>query len=285
VTARVFVSVDMEGVAGVATFDQVIRGGSGYPRAQQLMTDEANAAIRGAFAGGATEVLVNDSHGTMDNLVAERLDPRATLLAGAPRPSCMVQGVRAGDVAAVFVGYHAGAGASGVLAHTFSANFTELRVTGVAMTEAEVNGLYAGAHGVPVAVVTGDDEICDVARKAFTGVAAVAVKTATGYSAAESLAPGVAADLIEAAVAGAVRAAAAGELAAEPIPAELVLEVDFASALLADYAATVPRTERPGPRTLRGQVDDVEDLMRLVMAWYYLAALGAQQYAALAFRR
>src|SRR3954466_5334473 len=110
----------MEGVAGVATNDQIIRGGTGYPRAQELMTEEANAAIRGAFDGGATEVVVNDSHGTMDNLLHDRVDPRARLIFGAPRASCMVQGISREDRLAVFIGYHAAAGAHGVLAHTFS---------------------------------------------------------------------------------------------------------------------------------------------------------------------
>jgi len=280
---RVFISVDMEGVAGVATFDQIIRGGSGYPRAQALMTAEANAAIRGAFAAGATEVLVNDSHGTMDNLLHEQLDPRARLLFGAPRPSCMVQGLTRDDDVALFVGYHAAAGADGVLAHTFSSNFTELRVNGAPMTEAEVNGLAAASLGVPVAVVTGDDQICQVARKAFPGVTAVEVKKATGYSAADSLAPAAACDLIEQSVTDAL--AGAAELRPQPLPGELVVEVDFASPLGADFAAAVPRTERLTARTLRGTVEDTDDLMRLIMAWYYLAALAAQQHASLAHRR
>ena len=281
--ARVFVSVDMEGVAGVATYDQVIRGGSGYSRAQELMTAEANAAIRGAFAGGATEVVVNDSHGTMDNLLHDRLDPRARLVFGAPRPSCMVQGITRRDSLAVFVGYHAGAGAPGVLAHTFSSNFTELRVNGAPMTEAEVNGLYAGYLGVPVGVVTGDDEICDVARKAFNGVAAVTVKTATGFSAADTLSPAAACDAIEQAVSDAVRDR--GDLAPVPVPDGLTVEVDLVTPLHADFAASVPRTRRVGGRTLVGEVADADELMRLVMAWYYLAALAAQQHATLAFRR
>src|SRR5688572_573087 len=100
-SSRVFISVDMEGVAGVATLDQVIRGGHGYPRAQELMTQEANAAIRGAFAGGADEVVVNDSHGTMDNLLHDRLDSRARLGFGAPRAACMVQGITRADTLAV----------------------------------------------------------------------------------------------------------------------------------------------------------------------------------------
>jgi len=280
---RVFISVDMEGVAGVATFDQIIRGGSGYPRAQELMTGEANAAIRGAFASGADEVLVNDSHGTMDNLLHDRLDPRARVLFGAPRPSCMVQGISAGDSIAVFVGYHAAAGAPGVLAHTFSSNFTELRVNGEAMTEAEVNGLYAASLGVPVGVVTGDDEICDVARKAFPGVTTVEVKRANGYSSADSLAPEAAGAAIFAAVQAAV--ADAPSLRPAAVPDELVLEVDFASPLMADFAACVPRTDRVAARTLRGQVETVDDLLKLVMAWYYLASLGAQQLGALIHRR
>lgn len=280
---KVFVSVDMEGVAGVATFDQVIRGGSGYARAQALMTGEANAAIRGAFAAGATEVLVNDSHGTMDNLLHDQLDARARLLFGAPRPSCMVQGLDRDHDVALFIGYHAAAGADGVLAHTFSSNFTELRVNGAPMTEADVNGLAAASLGVPVGVVTGDDQICAVARKAFEGVTAVEVKKSSGYSAVDSLAPSAACELIERGVAEAL--AGVGELRAQPVPDELVLEVDFASPLAADYAAVVPRTERVAARTLRGGVDTVDDLLRLVMAWYYLASLAAQQHASLAFRR
>src|SRR3954447_4113548 len=219
----------MEGVAGVATFDQIIRGGRGYTRAPTLMTAEANAAIRAAFAAGADEVLVNDSHGTMDNLLHDRLDARARVVFGAPRPSCMVQGISPGDAIAVFVGYHAAAGAPGVLAHTFSSNFTELRVNGQPMSEAEVNGLYAASLGVPVGVVTGDDRICEVARKAFPGVHAVEVKRAHGWSATDSLQPSAAAELIEQGVADAVRSA--GELRPQPVPDSLTLEVDFATPL------------------------------------------------------
>ena len=280
---RVFIAVDMEGVAGVATFDQIIRGGTGYPRAQMLMTAEANAAIRGAFAAGASEVLVNDSHGTMDNLLHDQLDPRARLLFGAPRPSCMVQGLTRDDDVAIFLGYHAAAGADGVLAHTFSSNFTELRVNGLPMTEAEVNGLAAASLGVPVAVVTGDDQICQVARKAFPGVTAVEVKKTVGYSAVDSLAPASSCELIQQSVADAV--GAAGELRAQPVPDQLVVEVDFASPLGADFAAAVPRSERITARTLRAAAEDTDELMRLVMAWYYLASLAAQQHASLAHRR
>jgi D-amino peptidase len=280
---RVFVSVDMEGVAGVATLDQVLRGGSGYPRAQELMTEEANAAIRGAYAGGATEVLVNDSHGTMDNLFHDQLDPRARVVFGAPRPSCMVQGLTRNDDLAVFIGYHAAAGAEGVLSHTFSSNFTEVRVNGQPVTEAEVNGLYAASYGVPIGVVTGDDQICAVAAKAFAGVTTVETKRATGWSAVDSLAPSAARAAIESGVADAV--ANAGGLSVAMVPDELTLDIDFASVLGADYAANVPRSVRVSPRTLRYATADVDELIHAIMAWYYLSAVASQQTSAIAQRR
>lgn len=280
---RVLISVDMEGVAGVATLDQVIRGGSGYPRAQQLMTDEANAAARGAIAAGADAVVVNDSHGTMDNLLAERLDPRVRLLNGAPRPSCMVQGLQRGDAVTLFVGYHAAAGAPGVLAHTFSSNFTEVRVNGVPVTEAEVNGLIAAEHSVPIGLVTGDDEICAVAEKAFPGVRTVTTKTAQGFASAESLHPDEACERISAAACEAV--IGAGDLRPVQLPGQLDLVVDLSTALAAEFAACVPGCERLGPRTVRYPAGDAEELTRAVMAFYYLSSLAAQQWAALAGRR
>ncbi len=249
------------------------------------MTAEANAAIRGAFAGGADEVVVNDSHGTMDNLLHDRLDPRARLVFGAPRPSCMVQGISREDTLAVFVGYHAAAGAHGVLAHTFSSNFTELRVNGLAMSEAEVNGLFAGSLGVPVGVLTGDDQICQLAEKAFPGIATVPVKQAEGQASTSTLHPHVACDLIEQAVSAAVGVSDVGDVAPTPVPDQLSLEIDFASPLAADLAGTVPGSHRLTARTLQREVDDPAELLSLVMSWYYLSSLAAQQTAALAFRR
>ncbi|WP_236795035.1 M55 family metallopeptidase [Amycolatopsis sp. GM8] len=280
---QVYISVDLEGVAGIATFDQILRGGSGYPRAQSLMTAEANAAIRGAFAGGATEVVVSDSHGTMDNLLVAELDPRARIVTGGPRPACMAQGLSRDAAVAIFLGYHAAAGAPGVLSHTFSANFTQLRINGKPMSEAEVNALYAADRAVPVGVLTGDDQICAVAREAFPGVRTVETKTAIGWSATDSLQPATACAAIEDVVAEAT--AAASHLSAPPVPEVLDLEVGFASALGADLAAVTPGTQRLDALTLGYRTSDVDELLRAIMAWYYLAALAAQQTAALAARR
>jgi D-amino peptidase len=195
----------------------------------------------------------------------------------------MVQGITADDAMAVFVGYHAAAGAEGVLAHTFSSNFTEVRVNGQPMTEAEVNGLYASSLGVPVGVLTGDDQICGVASKAFPGVTTVEVKQAHGFSATDTLAPSAARERIEDAVRAAV--AGAGELRAQPLPDRLDVEIDFALPLGADLAGSVPGSTRVAGRTLRAEARDVQELLGFVMSWYYLAMIAAQQHATLAVRR
>ncbi|HJM75103.1 MAG TPA: M55 family metallopeptidase, partial [Dehalococcoidia bacterium] len=115
----VMISVDMEGVAGVVHTDHTRRDGLDYSLARSLMTGEANAAIAGAFDAGAETVVVNDSHGTMRNLLPEELDPRAMLISGSPKPLLMMQGVDEPKIeAALCIGYHPRANSPGVLDHT-----------------------------------------------------------------------------------------------------------------------------------------------------------------------
>ena len=267
---KAYISIDMEGVAGIATIDQVARGGHGYPRAQELMTREANAAIEGAFDGGATEVVVNDAHGTMDNLIHELLDPRARVVFGSPKAQCMAEGLTEDCAVALFIGYHAPAGAPGVLAHTFSSHFTEVRVNGRAVSEADVNGLYATSLGVPVGLVSGDDVICRLAADAFPGIRTVEVKVAHGFAATESVAPSVAREAIRAASAEAVRDAAS--LRVPDLPGEFVVEVDMPTPVAAELATGIPGCHRTSDRTVRITVVEPTDLLGVITVLYELAA-------------
>lgn len=280
---HVYISVDMEGIAGVATLDQVARGGTGYPRAQELMTREANAAIAGAFEAGATSVLVNDSHGTMDNLLPHLLDRRARLISGLPKADCMAEGISAQHDVALFVGYHAAAGEQGVLAHTFSAHFGEVRVNGEAMSEADVNALQLAAVGVPLGLVTGDDVTCARAQARFPGVQVAEVKRSHGWSAADSLSPDDACELVHRATVDAVRAAPT--LSPPSVPDELVLEVDLPFEVVAEVAAMIPGAERTGVRTVRREVADPGELVGLVFILYQLSAAGAASRQAIVARR
>jgi len=266
---KVYISVDMEGIAGVATLDQVVRGGHGYDRACLLMTDEANAAVRGAFDGGATEVVVSDSHGTMDNLLHERLDPRARLVFGRPRGFCMAEGLTEEHDLALFVGYHAPAGARGVLAHTFSSHFLGVRVNGEDASETSVNALFAATRGVPVGLVTGDDVICHLAEAMLPGVVTAPVKVAHGYSAANTLAPSVARDLVQTRARDAVRRAGTMRLA--PVPDSLRLELDMPNLLAAEMASAIPGTVRIGDRTIARDIASADELLGLVTVGFTLA--------------
>jgi D-amino peptidase len=280
---RVYISIDMEGVAGIATMDQVVRGGTGYVRAQRLMTGEANAAIEGAFAAGAQSVLVNDSHGTMDNLLHEELDPRARILFGSPKLDCMAEGVSADHDVALFLGYHAAAGSPGVLSHTFSSHFNELRVNGRAVSEAEVNALQAAAVGVPVGLLTGDDVICAVAAESFPGVRTVEVKVAHGHTAADSLSPSEARRLIRAAAEETVRGA--GELEPLPLPERLELEIDMPSTPAAELGAQIPGVRRIADKTLAAVFETPREMLGCVLVCYQMAAEAMTSRMALFGRR
>ena len=270
----VLISVDMEGVAGIATRGQTRPDGRDYAIGRALMTAEANAAIAGAFDGGATSVVVNDSHGPMDNLLGEQLDPRADYVVGAPKPLDMVQEVTPHTGVLLFVGYHAGAAdPSGVLAHTYSgAMFADVRLNGSPISEAELNALMAAAAGVPVGLVTGDDVICAVAEKAFPGVVTVAVKSALGRTAARTRHPAAAREAIAAGARRAVAAAASGAIQPVPIPGELVIEADLRPNGAAELPARVPGTERVGAATVRFQAASPRQAMDVLNIWATLAA-------------
>jgi D-amino peptidase len=156
---KVYISVDMEGVAGVVTADQLLPSGFEYERFRRFMTDEAVAAVRGAQAAGATEVVVSDSHGNGESLLIELFPKDVQIVRSWPRHGEMMAGLDSTFAAALFVGYHASTtNPKGVRAHTISsAHFTRVALNGTAVTEAELNAAYAGAMGVPVIFVSGDD--------------------------------------------------------------------------------------------------------------------------------
>jgi D-amino peptidase len=155
---KVYISVDLEGISGINGDDQTSAGAAEFGRARKLMAEDANAAIRGAFEGGATDVLVNDSHGGQRNLLPEDLDPRARLISHSFKRHGMMEGLDESFDAIIFVGYHAKADSPrGVFAHTGSGVVRDLQINGQSVGEGGMNALLARWYGVPVVVVTGDD--------------------------------------------------------------------------------------------------------------------------------
>ncbi len=184
---KVFISADMEGIWGVVHADQTSPSSPEYGPARRWMADDVNAVVQGLLDAGAGEIVVNDSHGTMRNIVADALHPKASLISGTPKPLSMMQGIDSTFDAVVFVGYHARAGsAPAVLDHTISGGtIRAIRVNGQELPEMGLNGAIAGYYKVPVILLTGDTETCSQARAIFgEGIVTAAVKEATGRVAA-----------------------------------------------------------------------------------------------------
>jgi D-amino peptidase len=272
---RVYISVDMEGIAGVVHEDQTDplepRYAGEYNGFRRLMTNEANAAIAGAVEVGATKVLVNDSHWLMRNLLAEELNPAAELLSGGPKRLSMVEGIDGGFDAAMFIGYHARAGTRhATIDHTYTSRVYEARINGQPVGELGLNAAMAGLHEVPVALVSGDQAVAAEARTLLgDGVEAVMVKEAVGRFAARSLAPAVACERI--------RVGAVAALKRKHTPfrfeAPIRLEVNFIVSQMADMAELVPGSTRTGGRTVGYTSDDYREVFRAWRAMYNLAAV------------
>ena len=206
-SAAIYVSVDMEGCADVVHWDEVRPSASAeYRRACATMTAEVNAVADAAFAAGAARVVVNDSHSVMRNLDLTALDPRIVAITGASKASYMLEGIDGGFDAAFFIGYHGAIGdADAVMGHTYSPRVIfECRLGGEPIGEMTINAALAGAHGVPVALVSGDRTTLGEAERVLPWAARVQTKTSIGYFAAECLSPALVRDRLRAGVADAM---------------------------------------------------------------------------------
>ncbi|WP_318200496.1 M55 family metallopeptidase [Streptomyces sp. SCL15-4] len=244
---KILISADMEGATGVTWPADVLPGTPQWERCRAMFTSDVNAAAEGFFDGGAHEVLVNEAHWTMRNLLLERLDERVEMLTGRHKALSMVEGVQHGDVDGIaFVGYHAGAGMGGVLAHTYLANqITGVWLNGVRASEGLLNARVVAEYGVPVVLVTGDDVACEDALGYAPEARKVAVKDHVSRYAAVCRTP--------ARTAAGIRAAAkeAASLAVRHQPlgdGPFTVAVEFDAEHLAQAATVVPGVARAGER-------------------------------------
>ena len=253
---KVFISCDIEGISGVVKSGvHTSSDGMDYERARTLMTGEANAAIEGALNAGATEVIVNDSHGPMTNLLIEKINPAATLITGAPKPLSMMQGIGKDCAAAIFVGYHARMGTPGVLSHTISgASVANVWVNDIIVGETGINAALAGYFGVPVVLVCGDDIVSREAKELLPHVRTAAVKTAITRQSALCLPPERAQALIRQET---EQALASLDSARPWLPGSPVtFKIEFKDSGLAENAARMPYSKLVDAKTVAFSADN-----------------------------
>lgn len=273
---KLYVSCDMEGTAGVCSWQQVDarKYTPEYFIYQKYMTAEVRAAIDGARDAGATGIVVNDSHGPMRNVILEQMPEDVRVIFGNRKPFSMVQNLDRSFGGVFFTGYHGAIGdADATLCHTYTPSVIyDVRVNGVRCSEATLNAGLAGYYGVPVLLITGDRVTVEGAKEQMPWVTAVIVKESIGNYSVDSMSPQAAQDAIREGAARAVRDAGKGKpFIFEP---PVTLEIDLTRVEQADLIEMIPGFWRTGPRQVRFTHDDYRTIFKAFVAAFRMGALA-----------
>ena len=264
---KIYISVDMEGVAGVVTADQLGPTGFEYERFRQFMTNETLAAVRAAKESGATEIVVSDSHGNGENLLIEEFPEDVHIIRSWPRHGSMMAGVDASFDAALFIGYHASTtNPRGVRAHTFSsAHFTRVALNGNAVTEGEFNAAFAGAVGVPVIFASGDDATVEELKSRLGSIETAETKKSLSFHSAETLTPEASCERIAAGVKWALQRL--HDFKPYTVRTPVTLEISFKNytpAQMLSYLRSVQRVDSHTIRFVGKDMAEVSDFVDMV---------------------
>ena len=263
---KIFISVDMEGIGGIGTSKMASSGGKDYATGRQLMTDEVNTVVEAIYAFGHAEVVVNDSHGDMQNLLHTQLDPRVKYIQSNIKPLGMVQGLDYSFDAAIFIGYHARAGTEdGFLAHTGSGSVKGLWINGLEVGEGGLNAYYAGSQGVPVILASGDKTFTEEFSK-IVPCRMVVTKTAIGSSAAELIHP----DEVKKDLAKQTALALQGLTNARPLSVNqpVTIRMKLSRTTRADIVMGIPGIQRIDGYTIEFVARDMDEAYPLIRIIY-----------------
>jgi len=270
---KVFVSVDMEGIWGVVHGEHTSPASADYSHARKWMAQDVNAVVEGLFEAGATEIVVNDSHGGMRNILAQDFHPKASLISGSPKPLSMMQGIDGSFAACVFVGYHARAGtAASVLDHTISsASIRSIKINGMELPELGINGAIAGYFKVPVIMLSGDAETCRQAKGVLgPELTTVAVKEAIGRLAAKMLPADEARQRLRE---GAKEALLKRDkMTPFTLGPPLNFDIEFLTSAQAEMPSLLPQVKRTGPRSVAFTAADYLEGFKLARVIIALAS-------------
>jgi D-amino peptidase len=261
---KVYISVDMEGITGVVSNEQLGPAGFEYQRAREFMTGEALAAIQGAREAGATEIVVSDSHGNGQNLLIDQFPDDVTIVRSWPRPLMMMEGIDSTFAAAVFIGYHTGtANVRGVRAHTMSsATLTSVTLNGRQVPEGGINAAIAGHFGVPVVMVSGDDAAVAEVQGFASGMVGAAVKRAISFHSAATMTPKAGQALIRARVKAGIEQRA--RVAPFTLRGAVTADISFKHYRAAEILAYLPIVTRVDAHTVRFVGRDMLEVSRFL---------------------
>ncbi len=261
---KIYISADMEGLAGAVTSEQLGPTGFEYQRFRQFMTDEVNAAIDGARRGGATEILVSDSHGNGQNLLIEKIDSNIPVIRSWPRPLGMMEGIDETFDGAIFIGYHSSTtNPNGVRAHTMSsANLTAVKLNGIPMPEGGINAAIAGHFDVPIIMVTGDDATIEEVSGIVGDMEKAVVKEAISFHSARTLNPAAAVELIDAKAEAAVRRV--GDFKPYKLSAPYTIDISFKHYQPAQILEYLPICKRVDSHTIRFVGEDMVEVSKFL---------------------
>ena len=261
---KIYISADMEGIGGVVTGEQLGPQGFEYGRFREFMTAEVNAAIEGALAGGATQIVISDSHGNGQNLLIEKLPREVLIVRSWPRPLGMMQGIDETFAGAIFIGYHTGTtNLQGVRAHTLSsARLTDVRLKGVSVSEAGLNAAIAGHFNVPIIMVSGDDAVVKETTTLLGNIEGAVVKWASGFHSAKTMTPTAACDLIRDKAQKAVRRIR--EFKPYKLNAPIELNVTFKNYRPSEVLSYLSIVERTDAHTIRFVGKDIIEVSKFL---------------------
>lgn len=264
---KIYISADMEGIVGVVTNEQLGPQGFEYARFREFMTQEVNAAIEGAMAGGATQVVVGDSHGNGQNLLIEKLPAGVLLVRAWPRPLGMMQGIDETFAGAMFIGYHTGTtNLEGVRAHTLSsARLADVRLKGVSVSEAGLSAAIAGHFNVPIIMVSGDDAVVKETTALLGNIEGAVVKWASGFHSAKTMTPQSSYTLIREKAQRAVRRIS--EFKPYKLAAPIELDVRFKNyrpSEVLSYLSIVQRTDAHSIRFVGKDIIEVSKFLQFI---------------------
>lgn len=269
---KIYISADIEGISGIVNWNFTFQEGYEYTRGRKLMTEEVNAAVKGAKLAGATEILVNDSHGPMTNILIEELDEDVKLISGNKKYLGMMEGINESFDAVMLIGYHARHNTSGVLAHTYSGQIIqEVKINGATVGEFEFNTMVAGHYGVPVIFVSGDDIISKQVKEFNESIETLVVKYAHSRYTAECIQPKKVHKLMEKAVYETI-INKPQSIRPYKLKGDVELEIAFMNSGLCEAAMFMPGAEMIAPNRVRYIAKDIVEAYKVRTAFTLLAS-------------